>query len=270
LVSSIFLTDPINPDLDRPKLSALHTLAHPDSETTQIACVDGSTLRIASLEESLHVVPRRIPLNKKIPSLAPLGALTGPSGTPQKLLYSARLEALVIGSVKFEHKAHSTTYPGPSAPYLGMRTIRGALQFMPLDNEEIPPGIGEVQPTDKSTVIELLPGEKLMAMVEYKFRRDTDKPGYYHFLLAGTKRTHEDESQTGRLLFLRPSRLQNGTIKVDLPIARIYDFPVRAIAICESKIVLSGNKNIAVFELANVKDRKVNPLLTTFFFFFFC
>lgn len=188
-----------------------------------------------------------------------LGALVEPSGTPQKLLYSPRLEALVIGSVKYERKAPSTTYPGPRAPYLGMRTNRGALQFMPLDNEDIPSGVGEVQPIDKSTLIELLPGERPMTMVEFKYRRDADKLGYYHFLLAGTKRTHEDGTQTGRLLFLRPNRLPNGTIKVDLPIARTYDFPIRALAICDTKIVMSHNKNITVYELANIPQRYNHP-----------
>jgi hypothetical protein len=255
LVSSIFLTDPTNPDLIRPKLSALQTLTESESDTTQIACIDGTTLRIANLDGSLRVIPRRIPLNKNIVSPESSSVLTEPSGTPQKLLYSPRLEALVIGSVKFERKAPSTTYPGPKAPYLGMRTNRGALQFMPLDKEDIPPGIGEVQPTDKSTLIELLPREKPMSMVEFKFRRDSDKPGYYHFILAGTKQTHEDGRHTGRLLFLSPTRLQNGTIKVELPIVRKFEFPIRALAVCDSKIILSGNKNITVYELATIPER---------------
>lgn len=129
---------------------------------------------------------------------------------------------------------------------------------MPLDNEAIPPGVKEVQPIDKSTLIELLPGEKPMTMVEFGYRRESDKPGhsgYHYFLLAGTKQTHEDGKQKGRLLFLRPNREANGLIKVDIPITRNYDFPVRALAVCDTKIVMSGNKNITIYELANISGR---------------
>lgn len=258
VVSSIFLADTMNPDIVQPKLSAIRKLKQSGVSSTEIACIDGSTLRIAILDNSLRVVPRRVPLNRNINSPESLGVLVEPSGTPQLLLYSQRLEALIIGSVKYERKAPSTTYPGPTAPYLGLRTNRGALQFMPLDKEDIPPGVGEVQPIDKSTLIELLPGEKPLTMVEFRYRRDSDRPaysGYHHFLLAGTKRTHEDGKQTGRLLFLRPTRKPNGTIEVDMPIKRDFDYPIRALAICDTKIVMSGNKIITVYELANLPGR---------------
>jgi hypothetical protein len=255
VISTIFLTDPTNPDLFQPRLSALQMLAQSDPTTSQIACIDGTTLRIALLDDRVRVIPRRIPLSKNILSPDSLGAFVEPSGTPQRLLYSPRLDALVIGSVKFEHKALSTKYPGPMAPYLGMRTNRGVLQFMPLDNEDIPPGIGEVQPLDKSTLVELLPGEKLMTMVEYRYRRELGKPGYYFFLLAGTKQTKEDGTQNGRLLFLSSDRQDNGTISVTMPIARTYEYPIRALAICDTKIVISGNTNITVYELANIPHK---------------
>lgn len=258
VVSSIFLSDTMNPDPIRPKLSAIRKLRQSGVSSTEIACIDGSTLRIVILDSSLRVVPRRIPLNRNVNSPESMGVQVEPSGTPQLLLYSQRLEALIIGSVKYERRAPSTTYPGPTAPYAGLRTNRGALQFMPLDKEDTPPGVGEVQPIDKSTLIELLPGEKPLTMVEFRYRRDADKPshsGYHHFLLAGTRRTHEDGKQTGRLLFLRPSRKQNRTIEVDMPIKRDFDFPIRALAICDTKIVMSCNKIITVYELANLPGR---------------
>ncbi|KAE9988992.1 hypothetical protein EG328_003308 [Venturia inaequalis] len=258
VVSSIFLSDTMNPDLIRPKLSAIRKLKQSDISSTEIACIDGSILRIAILDNSLRVVPRRIPLNRNINSPESLGVRVEPSGTPQLLLYSQRLEALIIGSVKYERKAPSTRYPGPTAPYLGLRTNRGALQFMPLDKEDNPAGIGEVQPIDKSTLIELLPGEKPLTMVEFRYRRDSERAaysGYHHFLLAGTKQSHEDGKQTGRLLFLRPTRKQNSTIEIDMPIKRDFDYPIRALAICDTKIVMSGNKIITVYELANLPGR---------------
>lgn len=248
----------MNPDLVRPKLSAIRKLKQSSVTSTEIACIDGSTLRIAILDNSLRVVPRRIPLNRNVSSPESMGSLVEPSGTPQLLLYSQRLHALIVGSVKYERKAHSTTYPGPTAPYLGLRTNRGALQFMPLDKEDVPAGVGEVQPIDKSTLIELLPGEKPLTMVEFRYRRDSERPaysGYHYFLLAGTKRMHEDGKQTGRLLFLRPTRKQNSTIEVDMPITRDFGYPIRALAICDTKIVLSGNKTITVYELANLPGR---------------
>ncbi|TID20590.1 Cleavage/polyadenylation specificity factor A subunit [Venturia nashicola] len=246
------------PYLVRPKLSAIRKLRQSGVTSTEIACIDGSTLRIAVLDNSLRVVPRRISLNRDINSPDSKGVLVEPSGTPQLLLYSPRLEALIIGSVKYELKARSTTYPGPTAPYLGLRTNRGAFQFMPLDKEDSPAGVGELQPMDKSTLIELLPGEKPLTMVEFRYRRDSERPaysGYHHFLLAGTKRTHEDGNQTGRLIFLRPTRKQNHTIEVDMPIQRDFDYPIRALAICDTKIVMSGNKIITVYELINVPGR---------------
>ncbi|QDS72385.1 hypothetical protein FKW77_008528 [Venturia effusa] len=268
VVSSIFLSDTMNPDLVRPKLSAIKKLKDSGFASTEIVCIDGSTLRIAILDNSLRVVPRRIPLNRNINSPESLGVRVEPSGTPQLLLYSPRLDALIIGTVKYERKAPSTTYSGPTAPYLGQRTIRGAVQFMPLEKEDAPLAVGEVQPIDKSTLIELLPGEKPLTMVEFRYRRDSDRPaysGYHHILLAGTKRTHEDGKQTGRLLFLRPSRKPKGTIEVDMPIKRDFDFPIRALAICDTKIVMSGNKSITVYELASLPGRglRLNALAST-------
>jgi hypothetical protein len=254
-VTSIFLTDIANPDLVRPKLSALRAVGLVDSDNIQIACIDGSTLRIANLNGNTRVVPRRIPLNKNLVSSEYSRISAEPSGTPLKLLYSPRLEALVIGSVKFERKATSSGYPGPKAPYIGKRTNRGALQFMPLANKDISVAPDNVQANDKSTLVELLPGERPMSMVEFTFRRDSDKPGYYHFLLAGTRLLHGDGKRTGRLLLLQPTKNEDGTIQVVLRIAKNHDAPIRALAVCDSKFVLSGNKSISIFELAGSAGR---------------
>lgn len=252
-MASIFLTDSTNPDMARPKLSALRSLSCFDSDNTQIACIDGSTLRIANLDRSPCITPRRIPLNRNMVSKGSSHVSSEPSGTPLKLLYSPRLDALVIGSVKFERKAPSTEYSGPKAPFVGNRTNRGALQFMPLASKAAALVPNDVQPKDKSTLIELLPGERPMSMVEFTFRRNTEKPGYYHFLLAGTKWAHSDESRTGRLLLLQPTRTEDGTIQVVLRMVKTFDAPIRALATCESKIVLSGNKSLEILELARLE-----------------
>jgi hypothetical protein len=252
IISNIWLTDSSNPGFPHPQLSAICSLPPRDPRHGYIACTDGSTLRTATFVDAPKVVPRRIPLQKH--STSPLGTARLESmGTPQRLLFSQRLNALVIGSAKFEHKMASNNYWVPKPPWTGMRVCRGILQFMPLGSHNGTEPGGDVTHSDVSTFIELLPAERILSMTEWTFRHETR--GYYYYLLVGTRVEHRHRQRTGRLLFFLPRTAEDGSIKVELRRIEPMGAPVRALAVYESKIILSGDKSISVCELSELNGR---------------
>jgi hypothetical protein len=241
-ITSIWFTDSSRPDYTQPTLSALCTLPSHNSNYCFFASTDGAIVRFATFDIATRVVPRQIPLKQHPPtSNAQEGAdvFQSDPGTPQRLLYSPHLNAIVVATTKAELRRSKNARP-PLPLWEGKRINRAIIQFIPLART----GDG-VEDKETDTRIELLPAEKVRSMIEWDLRIGAK---HYRWLIVATSITNQDGRKTGRLLFLEPTREKNGSVSVMLKSIKNVDAPVRALAVYDdNKIVLSQDKSLSVY-----------------------
>jgi hypothetical protein len=242
-ITSIWFTDYNRPEYEQPTLSALCTLPSHGQTHSIFASTDGSVVRLATFDGATRVVPRQIPLKLHPPiSTAQDKAdmFQNDPGTPQRLLYSRRLNAMIVATTKAELRRSKNARP-PIPLWAGKRVNRAIIQFIPMSYTGI-----DAEGTETNTRIELLPAEKVRSMVEWTCKIGKN---HYEYLLVGTCLASQDGRKTGRLLFLATKRESDGSVSVALKTIKNVDAQVRALAVYDnSKIVLSQDKSLSVYE----------------------
>jgi hypothetical protein len=241
-ITSIWFTDCSQPDYVQPTLSALCTLPSHNSNYSVFASTDGAIIRFATLDVATRVVPRQMPLKQHPPTFnaqESAEVFQSDPGTPQRLLYSQHLHALIVATTKAELRRSKNARP-PLPLWEGKRINRAIIQFIPLAYTG-----GSMENKEVNTRIELFPAEKVRSMIEWDLKIGSKN---YCWLIVGTSVTNQDGRKTGRLWFLEPTTGIDGSVSVVLKSIKNVDAPVRALAVYDdNKIVLSQDKSLSVY-----------------------
>ena len=251
IITSIWLTDIENTAYNQPSLSSLCILPSKDDNASEIACIDGESLRIATLNNEHRVVARRIKLEKLVDNQeldTDIGRKIDISGSPTKVIYSDKLNAFIIAGIRYDHMPQPRP---PQSAWQGKRAARSFVQVMPMMGNHAASANGEVVWNEKSIYINLAPTERVLSMCEWRFRRTE---GVYHFLLIGTRYLTKDGRREGRVWFLVPRLDKDGSLIVELLFIKKFSAPVRALCVYdESRIAMSLNNGFGLYEYVHKK-----------------
>ncbi|KAF2419608.1 hypothetical protein EJ08DRAFT_702787 [Tothia fuscella] len=268
-ITSIHFTDPTQPSYSQPTLSSLSTTPPWNANyTANLISIDGSILRFSTLESNTGVIPRSIPLKSQYTSDESAVIFAESPGTPQRLLYSSRLNAMVVASTKCE-LVPPALHP-PKMLWLGKRINRAILQFIPMATPSPVLDSSDAESQEISTTIPLNPSERIRTIIEWDCKIN-DSGGGFNCILVGTSVTGADGRKKGKLWCFEPklSGRGDGSVDVTLRFVKGIDSPVRALAVYDDRrVVLSGNLGLNVYgfvtEAGRPKWRQITstPLLS--------
>ncbi|KAF2402049.1 hypothetical protein EJ06DRAFT_372773 [Trichodelitschia bisporula] len=241
-LSNVWFYNTQTHDQHQPAMSSFCALWSDADGNATLGGLDKSVLLIAQVWSELRVIPRRLPLD-----VEDLNDTSDNSvGTPIKIHYSSYLDAMVIGSVRYEW-VPPTSPETRHAAWKGKRRSRGVLQIMPsakVHGEEV---------AAESTVVDLDPGELVKSIAELTLDLGGTR---WHFLLVGTSFQPKDDDPGGRVFFFESARTKDGGVRLETRKISDLDRPVTAIASYDkTKFVLCTDNKLSVYELTVVSGR---------------
>lgn len=252
MVHNLWLTDQAQPSFQQGEISAVAQVDicsktegnRPQITTPSLFCVEGESLHVAAFDTRAapRAVTRRITV----------------AGAPSRIIFSERLNMLIVGSVRVEVKpARPPQQPKPKRLFRPMID----LIFPDGDPVEMEPNIdgGIPQPPPRDDFWK--PGERIMGLLEW-FPKGEGKS--YHLLVVNTIIGQADKhTGQGRILILNFVKDENtGKLRLTEKNPSRCDKPVFSVAAYGDSSLVSGRGNELVLRTLRVSDRKWNEIVT--------
>lgn len=228
-INKIWITDPNDPATSQGRLFAVTSaesrgagsVANRGLAPGSLVCVDSSGLQIVEFEE--NVWPQNIPRSLHVDS------------TPERILYSKRLNKLIVLSLEIEVLRSPQT--NGYRTQAGKRALRPQITFLDPDKDKTPYSDGSAMAVDSEAtenegtrqsstnrlVPNYKPGERFLGITEWFPRLNGNE---YHMLVVNTRIVADHLAEKGRLLFFSVSRTGGDPIKLVLKKEMEFNAPV--------------------------------------------
>ena len=226
-VLNVWITDPNEPSLQQGKISAISQVVdswlpgeRPGFTVDSFVCIHGDHMETISLGKQPNMIPRRLQLG----------------GSPIRVLYSMRLDKLIVLHNKFEvFRAARKINGRPNVP--GKRALRPKISFLDSDVDPVRGLDPNAMDIDDGMKSECRPDEKFLGLTEW-FPRVGGKD--YHMLVINTTLTRA-RKPVGRLLFFAiikdpsnqtPKLAVKRTIDTNEPVYSVATYPDKSLVYC--------------------------------------
>jgi replication-dependent DNA damage repair protein MMS1 len=250
IVANVWFNDSFNINFPQPLAPVMHVDStfrdkrNSNRICSQITVFTSGNLFMARVDGERSQVPRKIPLlpwtdNDDLDS-APTTEKTGETepGTPHLIMNLEDSDILAVATSRWElipSPASSNTSPATqrNRNRQDRRLWRGVLHFV---DKSVRYGGLEGREEDDGTnsnpvCVPFSPGERILAMCEWKAQVRNSSSGNIRYLLVGTSVPINDEgAREGKLYFMLPTIVDKKLREINVTTVKIVDTPVRALA----------------------------------------